>query len=765
MNINHLIIIFIRYNYSVQLLLDMSDKKGFVKNPSTGRYVKITGKVGMKLLASKISGDNGTLKEEKDKPVIDLTTGCPPGKIRNPKTGKCVKISGSIGRKLSGGGGLEAIDLKDPIYLGKPVLVDTMDINNKNVICREDKIPNTKEFKAFMSTSVIKNSKIKPKPYQLRNIYRLTRKGVHGLGTILPTGAGKTLVAATIGECLLNKTTKDPNMDSCDGVICIFPKILRGNLNKELDKRGVTDKKKYEVFAPQKFVNTYHGKSKAELKKLFKKKLLIVDEAHALRTDTSKGKRSKFILEASKLFNKVLLLTATPMVNHLHEIRNLVAMIDGVNPLGEGEFENLISDEKKLKEYIGCKFGIYNCPRIEGWPSVKEYEQAFPMTSGEYKEYKEFEEGFGDDKAKLMAFLTGSRQATNTVSKLKADWIINKIKEGKKTLVFSVFIEKGIDVFKEGLEGTDIEYRVITGKTTPNKRDEYVKLYNEDKIKVLFISAAGGEGLDLKGTRYIILTEPTWNMATKQQKAGRGIRYLSHEHLPDDEKNVEIWNLYLVKPLSSRDKDSNESVDIFLRNKQKEKAVKIKNFMNKMEEYSIDNMNCFGEEEKDDSSIKEEKDSNPKEEKKKTKVSTIKEEKKVKVSTIKEEKKKVKVSTNDTPKEEKKKVKVSIKSQSKKQITKEGIKTLFEKLTEIYMDISENDKRAYLLVKRKKRKLFAPLLVGFGIEPSDLETENNKKIKILETLLKKFNKMKDKNAKTCFLKGKELKSELEWPDY
>ncbi len=63
---------------------------GKIRNPKTKRCVKVDGAIGQKIakgeeLPSKLS------KELKD---------CPSGKIRNPKTGRCVKVDGAIGRKI-----------------------------------------------------------------------------------------------------------------------------------------------------------------------------------------------------------------------------------------------------------------------------------------------------------------------------------------------------------------------------------------------------------------------------------------------------------------------------------------------------------------------------------------------------------------------------------------------------------------------------------------------------------------------------------------
>ena len=78
------------------------------------------------------------------------------------------------------------------------------------------------------------------------------------------------------------------------------------------------------------------------------------------------------------------------------------------------------------------------------------------------------------------------------------------------------------------------------GAALAPQRDQMVRDYNENKIKALLLSRAGGEGLDLKGTRLIQLLEPHWNEEALKQVTGRGIRYRSHSHLPEDQRKVHV---------------------------------------------------------------------------------------------------------------------------------------------------------------------------------------------------------------------------------
>jgi superfamily II DNA/RNA helicase len=107
-----------------------------------------------------------------------------------------------------------------------------------------------------------------------------------------------------------------------------------------------------------------------------------------------------------------------------------------------------------------------------------------------------------------------------------------------KAIVYSHYLESGIDPYKKKLEELNIPHGAFTGEMPRAERERMVKDYNSGKLKALLLSSAGGEGLDLKGTRLIQLMEPHWNQEKLKQVVGRGIRYKSHAGLPENERNV-----------------------------------------------------------------------------------------------------------------------------------------------------------------------------------------------------------------------------------
>jgi SNF2 family DNA or RNA helicase len=157
------------------------------------------------------------------------------------------------------------------------------------------------------------------------------------------------------------------------------------------------------------------------------------------------------------------------------------------------------------------------------------------------------------DKKKKNSFLSATRQLSNVIDKFsltpKIKKIIDKIKLGPfPALVYSNYLEFGIYPIAKQLELNNITHKIISGSVTESKLDKIINDYNEGKIQVLLVTTAGSESLDLKKTRQVHIMEPHWNDAKIRQVIGRAIRYKSHEHLPIEEKLVNVYRWISIFP-------------------------------------------------------------------------------------------------------------------------------------------------------------------------------------------------------------------------
>ena len=439
----------------------------------------------------------------------------------------------------------------------------------------------------------IERSKIKLDPHQ-EDLVRYLQKN-HGAIAVHSTGAGKTLSAVAASQCVLDA---NPDWE----ILVVTPKSLQENFKKEMVKYGADPKDdRYIFYTHAGFRNAYRDKKQ----KCNSKTFLIIDEAHRMRTDilksrmTHAGNYSKAMqqyrmgmktkrpvmgmsesmasLECAHRAGKILLLTATVIYNRPYDVENLVAMIKGTQPLTEKEFNLLVERaayaRSMFDNHFDCVFSFYDRPKSEAYPDFEEHIIKITMTPEYYKEYRKVENQKSlefDRKTNPMAFLGGVRQATNSLDPpQKVDWIMKKIKRNmdKKIVIYSAFKTRGVNIVKNRLDDIEVKYTEVTGDIKSIKaRAEAVEDFNSPSgPNILFITKAGGEGLDLKGVRIVIILEATWNRANELQVIGRAVRKYSHAHLPLDQRTVDIYHLVLVKPEKRDYGDIHSSADERLR--------------------------------------------------------------------------------------------------------------------------------------------------------------------------------------------------------
>ena len=113
---------------------------------------------------------------------------------------------------------------------------------------------------------------------------------------------------------------------------------------------------------------------------------------------------------------------------------------------------------------------------------------------------------------------------------------------------YSNFLGSGVEAYQKALKTRGIESAVFSGKLKDADRKAMIEDYNSGKTPVMLISGAGAEGLDLKGTKLIQVLEPHWTNARIHQVRGRGIRYKSHAHLPEEERHTHVQHYFSQRP-------------------------------------------------------------------------------------------------------------------------------------------------------------------------------------------------------------------------
>ena len=405
----------------------------------------------------------------------------------------------------------------------------------------------------------------------------------------------------------------------------VVPAALQANYLKELKKHRTEGDKDFNIHSLQKVTGMPDPR--------LNQGLMIVDEAHRIRDPATRGNQ----LFRKYRPEKKLLLTASPIYNHPSDLAALVNLAAGQNllPAEKKEFENhftrtekihpgfwgwmqgiapgerrVVKNEKQLGDVLN-KWVDYHGNSKENFPDSTEENIAVPMSDKQQEIYDtllgkapawiryKINKGLPPSKQEsqnLTTFLSGQRQVSNSplpfvhgMTPAEAVEHSPKIQEAfkrfkqklqanpnHKAVVYSNYLQGGLAPYTHLLDQEKIPYGLFTGEMKKSQRDQLVRDYNDNKIKALLLSSAGGEGLDLKGTRQLQILEPHFNEEKLRQIIGRGIRYKSHEHLPEEERNVAVER-YMAENRPTAwnrlwgDKNPNMAADAYLANLSKSK--------------------------------------------------------------------------------------------------------------------------------------------------------------------------------------------------
>lgn len=416
-------------------------------------------------------------------------------------------------------------------------------------------------------------------------------------------GSGKTLTAA---DTIVVAQARNP----ATRTLVITPASLVANFFKELDKHDVpVDRTKIEVLSYEKAAN--------DIDRLLQQKhdLVIMDEAHRMRNADTK--RFQTLEKALMAAESRLLMTGTGAYNKVSDLGTLVNLSSGekVFPRNPRDFDNRYIERVKhepgfLMKLMGAKPGettrLKNkrelAEKLKGrvdyhdasegqahmFPSVHEEVTEVEMSPEQVKYYrtvtgdmpwilrKKIEMGMPlskQESSDLNSFATGARQVSNSIAPyVKGDALDAGMKASKlvqavidlqarraedpnfKGIIYSNYLQAGIDPMQALLEEQGIEPGVFTGSLSKKEKNELVRKYNSGESPVLLLSSSGGEGLDLKGTKMVQILEPHFNKSKIKQVVARSARYGSHLHLPDEERNVLVKHYAATRPKSTWNK-------------------------------------------------------------------------------------------------------------------------------------------------------------------------------------------------------------------
>lgn len=278
---------------------------------------------------------------------------------------------------------------------------------------------------------------------------------------------------------------------------------------------------------------------------------VCLDEAHTIKNRDTKASAAAMQLRAENR----LILTGTPIQNHLGELWNLMQFINPgllgsyehftqryITPISAGEDE----PKQQLKRLI-APFMLRRTKQqvVRELPDKEEIRVPVQLSGEEMAVYEVIRR---EAKAELESATSLSVNALSMITKLReaacsaalaekkwkgcssklealADKIIPIVEGGNKVLVFSQFTSF-LQMAREAVEQAGFsDYFYLDGSTPIKERQRMVEAFQWGEKTIFFISLkAGGLGLNLTGANYVIHLDPWWNPAIEQQATDRAYR-------------------------------------------------------------------------------------------------------------------------------------------------------------------------------------------------------------------------------------------------
>ena len=393
--------------------------------------------------------------------------------------------------------------------------------------------------------------------YQKEGYRWMARLAAWGAGALLADdmGLGKTLQTITL---LLSRAKEGPQLvvvptsliiNWRDEIARFAPSLNVQLLNKQGDSRASTVKeaKDFDI------IITTYGILVTEEELLTSREwnTIVLDEAH-----TIKNRDTKMSKAAMKLQTKCrILLTGTPLQNHLSEIWNLMQF---ANPSLLGSYQEFTDrfilpierdhnkERQQLLRRIISPFILRRTKSevLNELPEKTEITLKVDLSSDEWAFYDNIRqqavaamENTESTALQALAEITRLRQAACNVqlvekklkiasSKLEAFMqLVSELHDNHhRALVFSQFTSH-LALIRQRLDAEGIEYLYLDGSTTAKERINLVDKFQHGDMPLFLISLkAGGLGLNLTAADYIIHLDPWWNPAIEDQASDRAYR-------------------------------------------------------------------------------------------------------------------------------------------------------------------------------------------------------------------------------------------------
>ena len=373
------------------------------------------------------------------------------------------------------------------------------------------------EYKSVQNEKVGPDYKFENPPSLMQKLmsYRIATNPYYG--NWCGTGAGKTnafLIAsrridARVTVCVCPNAVVETIRKS---ILRVYPEstII---IPKSLDDIVSYDRSKYNyvILNYEKFCQSYSPALVDKLVSLNQIDFLCFDEVHRAKNDMSSINQNLTNLRVlggeKNPGMRVLGMTATPLINNLSEVRNLLELITGTS------FEDIMPTNLVTINNI---HNAYKYLMLYGFRYVPDYKI-------NCIEEKVDIDGTKDLAEKLVGFENSEvGDIEGHMIQVKYEGIRSHIKK-YRTIIYTQFIKNILPRIKEELRKDGITFREYTGEIDSVERDSIVSDFAQHKFDVILASSpitTGVDGLQKICDTIIILSLP-WTNAEYVQLVGR----------------------------------------------------------------------------------------------------------------------------------------------------------------------------------------------------------------------------------------------------
>lgn len=532
----------------------------------------------------------GKLVNSIDEKLIQMgqeyfSKGCTKKTIKNPLTKYCIKTSTALGKTI--------LDNVTKRVNGILACTPPRSFNTITKRCWIDPNPNS------CAAYDITEHEFIPHDEQIKVANWFINTNNRGIVLFHGLGSGKTCTSILMIDMWLQR---HPDRK----VYIYLPASLRSNFLKEYcskcGKNVDVVKDKFHFVSYNYTSNRIHLPTKEQLKD----NLVVVDEFHKIILGMiSQGIHYTTIYKSlyESNLDKIICLSGTPETSSPLEIYYEVNMCKNNPPFKDGTnyLQNVVTLNSNRKwipknrdEFIKDIHGVYSyLPSIatinglNGYPVVTHVRKYVPMLIPQYIQYAKAKSGESPrgkpnpkkpdyERQRMFYFIRvsmlRSRQRANmyyppnvsdndmikNISKVSPKFtrIINYIKNNVgKQVVYSQFKERyGVQFLSDALNYMKIPNLLFTGDFNDTQRlDILAKFNNENNnngnyYKVLLLTDAGSQGLNLFGARALHIVEQTVSPNVIQQIEGRVVRFGGHLMLPLENRNITIISYFALTP-------------------------------------------------------------------------------------------------------------------------------------------------------------------------------------------------------------------------